>query len=95
MKNSLSLTLSLQLNQKCEKKNAWGHSIGLFIVACHHIAITQMVCSHLLQTIKEVIHYPTEWSKKNKLYIFAITNLLAVYKQPHIKNGYMWFSLNQ
>jgi len=25
----------------------------------------------------------------------AKTNLLAVYKQPHIKNGYMWFSLNQ
>jgi len=22
----------------------------------------------------------------------ATTNLLAVYKEPHIKNGYMWFS---
>jgi len=52
MKKSLSSKLSLRLSQKCEKKNAWGRSVVLFIVACHHVAITQMVFSHVLQTIK-------------------------------------------
>ena len=33
--------------------------------------------------------------QKNKPYIVATTNLLHVYKQYHIRNGYMWFSLNQ
>jgi hypothetical protein len=67
---------------------------GSVYLACHHITITQMVYGHVLQTIKLLIHQPTEWSKKNKLYIVTTTNLLAVYKQPHIKNGYVWFSLN-
>jgi len=51
-KISLFNTESATQPEVWKKKNAWGLSVVLFIVACHHITITQMVCSHVLQIIK-------------------------------------------
>jgi hypothetical protein len=49
---SLFNTESATQPEVWEKKSMGPFYRVLFIVACHHIAITQMVYGHVLQTIK-------------------------------------------
>jgi hypothetical protein len=85
-----------KLSPKSEKWNAilssskWGPSKErmedkvLLIVACHHIAGTEVLCS--LSRLN-CWSFTSRWieQQKNKLCFVATTSLLTRYKQPHIK----------
>jgi len=57
----------------------------LLIVACHHSAITQIMCVVTYSDDKLSHSRAKRMEQKNELYIIKITPLLDVYKQPHIK----------
>jgi hypothetical protein len=72
---------------------------GLQSYVCLLQPVTTLSLSrYTLHTKQLITHKPEEQSRKNKLSIIAITSLLAVGTQPHIKmdnGGFFCKGLNQ